>query len=43
MDVADGHVKKESGHHDVEEGTPQSVLQARAESSLHVTLCAQWV
>lgn len=37
MSVADGNMKKESGHQDVEEGTPQSVLLARAESFLHVT------
>lgn len=43
MGVTDDNVKKESGCQDVEEGTPQSVLQARAESFLHVTLCEQWV
>lgn len=44
MGVTDDNVKKESGRQDVEEGTPQFVLQARAESFLHVmTLCEQWV
>lgn len=39
MGDADGNVKKESGSHDVEEGTLQSVLQARLSPLNIVILC----
>lgn len=40
LDVVDGNMKKDSGFHSVEEGTRQSVLQTRIESSsCHDSVC----